>query len=98
MKISNRKQAELVKSEAVSIAAKSMQEEFEAYFADELTEAYLKLQQVTDALPEDVMNTTLLQDNRLYLYEILMDNSVEDIVYELVNLVNPKCGTDKQID
>ena len=87
MKIRNRKQAERVKEEAILITAKSMQEEFDAYFFEDLDAAYSKLQDVTDKLPADILDTVLLQNNRLYLYEILMDNSVEDIVSDLISLV-----------
>jgi len=87
MKITNRKQAELVKAECIKISAEQLQAEFELEFEGNLDEAYSKIQSVTDALGEDLLTTTLLQENRLYLYEILLDNSVEEIVADIRGLV-----------
>lgn len=87
MKPTNKAQAELIKEKAIELTAEELQKEFEGIFKDDLESAYLKIQAVTEAMGEDLLNTTLLQDNRLYLYEILMDNTVEEIVDDLKQIV-----------
>ena len=83
MKIKNKKQASLIKEKAIQITADLLKAEFEEEFKDNLDLAYEKLFKVSGLFTKEEMDTILLGENRLFLYEILMDNSVSEIAAEI---------------
>ena len=80
-----KEQAVELKNTMVKETADLMQAEFEEEFADCLEEANLKLMAVYDEMSKDeeLLKTVMFGDNRLELWAILMDNSVEDIIKHL---------------
>lgn len=87
IKPNNKQEAVLLAETAMRITAEELQKEFESYFADDLETAQAKIMELTSKMPDGMLDTCLLQDNRLYLYSILMDNSIEEIIADLDNLI-----------
>ena len=86
-KIKSKQEAEFIKQKAIEITAQTLQDEFEDFFKDNIEAAYEKLQEVTIALGDELATTSFIKDNRFYLYEILMDNTVEEITADIKQIV-----------
>ena len=66
-----------LKQKAVDDEAFNLYEEFKEIFGADLNLAQEKIERITDGMTEEEIRQTIL--NRYALYEVLLDNSVEEI-------------------
>ena len=78
-KISNKKAKQMI-SDAVDNEAKNLIEEFQDIFGEDWEAATIKMIEIDEFIGEDQVLKDLMILNRIDLYEVLLDNTVEEIV------------------